>query len=228
MSYSLNKDGAKQANVKFGGNIDKNGDYTLKIERAVWVSGQAPKQSRGLSIHFIDADKNKAKIDLWFQKADGGRNDMSANMLDGIMTCLGLQNLTEKPMQIEEYDNKAGHDVTKDVVACPELAGKPLGVLIQIETDAYVKDGETKTIDKPTIYAVYQYKTNLTPSEILSGTTVANEVKKLNTLLEAAKPHFTKDYRNLMNGSNQQSGGYGAPAVNSPAAAADLDDDLPF
>ena len=41
MSYSLNKDGAKQANEKMSGYIDKNGNYLLKIELAEWISGQA-------------------------------------------------------------------------------------------------------------------------------------------------------------------------------------------
>ena len=106
--YALNKTGAMQANDKQSGYIDKNGDYVLKIESAEWIAGQAPKQSRGLRLTLIDAAKNKAKIDLWFQKGDGTRNDMSANMLDGIMTCTGLQNLTEQQGKVTEYTKECG------------------------------------------------------------------------------------------------------------------------
>lgn len=213
MSYSLNKDGAKQANEKMSGYIDKNGNYLLKIELAEWISGQAPKRSRGIRIHMIDANKAKASIDLWFQKADGTRNDMSANMLDGLMTCLGLQNLSESALNI------AG----KDMNTCPELMDRIIGALIQTEKHAYLKDGEVKEIDKPMFYAVYQYKTNLTPIEILEGKTSPVEIGKLTTMLENAKPRFTKEYKELMNGSHQSGGSYGGvPEV------LDLDSDLPF
>ena len=42
--YALNKEGAKQANDKQSGYIDKNGDYVLKIESAEWIKGQEPKK----------------------------------------------------------------------------------------------------------------------------------------------------------------------------------------
>lgn len=214
MSYSLNKDGAKQANEKLSGYIDKNGDYLLKINMAEWISGQAPKQSRGIRFHLIDTNKSKATIDLWFQKADGSRNDMSANMLDGLMTCVGLQNLTESNLILEW--------TTLNV--CPELQNKVFGALIQTEKHAYMKNGEIKEIDKPMFYAVYQYKTNLTPAEILSGQTSPSELGKLKLILDSSKPRFTKEYKELMDGGGN-TGGYSDV---QKVIGADLDDDLPF
>ena len=177
--YALNKEGAKQANDKQSGYIDKNGDYVLKIESAEWIAGQAPKQSRGLRLTLVDAAKNKAKIDLWFQKGDGTRNDMSANMLDGIMTCTGLQNLTEQQGKVTEYDKDVGGEAERNAVICPELTNKFIGALIQVETDAYMKDGTIKEIDKPLFFAVYQFKTLLTPNEILNGETAAKQIHNL-------------------------------------------------
>lgn len=215
MSYSLNKDGAKQANEKLSGYIDKNGDYLLKIELAEWIAGQAPKQSRGIRLHLVDANKAKASIDLWFQKGDGTRNDMSANMLDGLMTCLGLQNLTESSVSI------AGNNINM----CPELENKFIGALIQTEKHAYMKDGEVKEIDKAMFFAVYQHKTNLTPLEILNGNTSPVELPKLKEMLANAKPRFTKDHKQLMSGQGQSNGSYGS--YGAPQQD-DLDSDLPF
>ena len=214
MSYSLNKDGAKQANEKLSGYIDKNGDYLLKINMAEWISGQAPKQSRGVRFHLLDVNKSRATIDLWFQKADGSRNDMSANMLDGLMTCVGLQNLTESNLILE------GNTLS----VCPELQNKVFGALIQTEKHAYMKNGEVKEIDKPMFYAVYQYKTNLTPAEILNGQTSPSELGKLKSILDGLKPRFTKEYKELKNGGSNAGGYDGTPKVIN----ADLDDDLPF
>lgn len=217
MTYSLNKDGAKQANKKLSGYIDKNGDYLLKIELAEWIAGQATKQSRGIRLYLIDANKAKASIDLWFQKGDGTRNDMSANMLDGLMTCVSLQNLSEATKTIEG----------KIVNTCPELQGKVFGALIQTEKHAYMKDGERKEIDKPLFYAVYQYKTKLTPDEIMNSQTSAVEIVRLSESLSKAKPRFTKEYKEL--NASQQTTGYGSlSSGNQNHNAVDLDDDLPF
>ena len=218
--YALNKEGAKQANDKQSGYIDKNGDYVLKIESAEWIASQAPKQSRGLRLALIDASKNKAKIDLWFQKVDGTRNDMSANMLDGIMTCTGLQNLTEQQGKVTEYDKDVGGEAERNAVICPELTNKYFGALIQIETDAYMKDG---------FFGVYQFKTLLTPNEILNGETVAKQIHSLKEKLDSAKPRFTKQHKELMGGQSRGEGSFTAmPSGSYANSTPDLDDNLPF
>lgn len=227
--YALNKTGAMQANDKQSGYIDKNGDYVLKIESAEWIAGQAPKQSRGLRLALVDAAKNKAKIDLWFQKGDGTRNDMSANMLDGIMTCTGLQNLTEQQGKVTEYDKDVGGEAERNAVICPELTNKYFGALIQIETDAYMKDGSPKEIDKATFFGVYQFKTLLTPNEILNGETAAKQIHNLKEKLDSAKPRFTKQHKELMGGISRGEGSFTAiPSSYGNTKPADLDDDLPF
>lgn len=221
MSYQLNTEGAKQANAKQAGYINKNGEYLLKIERAFWVNGSDGKQSRGLTLDLIDAQKQKATISLWFQKADGNRNEQAANMLDGIMLALGLTNLSEKPESYEEYDRLAECNVVRNVSGCPELKGRGLNVLIQMETDAYQKNGETKTIDKATIFAVYQHKTNLTPLEIATNITVAKEFELLKEKLANAKPRFSKKYRELVGNGAQ-------PQQDNNQPSQELDDDLPW
>ena len=227
--YALNKTGAMQANDKQSGYIDKNGDYVLKIESAEWIAGQAPKQSRGLRLTLVDAAKNKAKIDLWFQKGDGTRNDMSANMLDGIMTCTGLQNLSEAQGRLTDYDRDAGAEVERNAVICPELTNKYFGALIQIETDAYMKDGSPKEIDKATFFGVYQFKTLLTPNEILNGETAAKQIHSLKEKLDSAKPRFTKQHKELMGGQSHGEGSFTAmPSGSYGSPAPDLDDNLPF
>ena len=226
--YALNKTGAMQANDKQSGYIDKNGDYVLKIESAEWITGKAPKQSRALKLVLIDASKNKAKIELWFQKGDGTRNDMSANMLDGIMTCTGLQNLTEQQGKVTEYDKDVGAEVERNAVICPELTNKYFGALIQIETDAYMKDGSPKEIDKATFFGVYQFKTLLTPNEILNGETAAKQIHNLKEKLDSAKPRFTKQHKELMGGQSRGAGSYTAVASGSYAPQDDDLDELPF
>ena len=226
--YALNKEGAKQANDKQSGYIDKNGDYVLKIESAEWLTGKAPKHSRALKLVLIDASKNKAKIELWFQKGDGTRNDMSANMLDGIMTCTGLQNLTEQQGKITEYDKDAGGEAERNAVICPELTNKYFGALIQIEADAYMKDGTVKEIDKPLFFAVYQYKTLLTPNEILNGETASKQIHDLKEKLDNAKPRFSKDHKELMSGNSRGEGSFTAMPSGSYANQDDDLDGLPF
>ena len=226
--YALNKTGAMQANDKQSGYIDKNGDYVLKIESAEWIKGKEPKQSRGLRLTLVDAAKNKANIDLWFQKGDGTRNDMSANMLDGIMTCTGLQNLTEQQGKVTEYDKDAGGEAERNAVVCQELTNKFIGALIQIKTDAYMKDGSPKEIDKATFFGVYQIKTLLTPNEILNGETAAKQIHNLKEKLDSAKPRFTKQHKELMGGQSRGEGSFTAMPSGSYAKQDDDLDGLPF
>ena len=226
--YALNKTGAMQANDKQSGYIDKNGDYVLKIESAEWIKGKEPKQSRAIKLVLIDASKNKAKIELWFKKGDGTRNDMSANMLDGIMTCTGLQNLTEVQGKVTEYDKEVGSEAERNAVICPELTNKFIGALIQVETDAYMKDGSPKEIDKATFFGVYQIKTLLTPNEILNGETAAKQIHNLKEKLDSAKPRFTKQHKELMSGNSRGAGSYTAVASGSYAPQEDDLDELPF
>lgn len=215
MSYSINTESAKKANNR-GGYIKTNGDYLLKVELAEWVKGKDPKQSRAIKLHLVDANSQKASIDIWFQKADGSRNETSASVLDGIMTCMKLTNLSESVVDV------GGAQVNM----CPELEGKFIGMLIQAETDAYIKDGMTETIDKPTIYGVYQYKTNLTPAEILNGATSSVELGQMKSRLESEKQRFTKEYRRLIgSGGGQSNGSYGGQ---QQSGAPQLDDELPW
>ena len=101
-----------------------------------------------------------------------------------------------------DYDRDAGAEVERNAVICPELTNKYFGALIQIETDAYMKDGSPKEIDKATFFGVYQFKTLLTPNEILNGETAAKQIHSLKEKLDSAKPRFTKQHKELMGGKS--------------------------
>lgn len=232
--YQLNVEGARKANLKTGGFIDKSGDYKCKIETAFWTnSNQQDSQSKFLVIDFVvEGTEQKQTIELCYQKKDGTRNDFQADKIDGIMAALKLRSLTNKPRQLTRYDRVQGHDVTKNFECCPELEGKTIGILFQKEQDAYQdrNSGQWKEVKKTNIYAVYQAETGLTPSEILDRVTQPKELESLKASLESNPLYYSNNWKNSpFNGNNggqqQQSGGYANAGKQAPL---EDDSDLPF
>lgn len=210
-SYNLNTQSAKKAE-QIGGRIDATGQYTGTFLRAEAV--QSSKGTDGIEFSFkAESGASADYLQLWTYNSSG-EELRGAQMLQAIMTCLRVKTLLAKTATVEKYDRDAGAKVPVQADVYPDLMGKPIGLLIQME-EYEAKDGSRKW--RPVIWGCYDAATGMTATEILDKALKAERLAELLPRL-ADKP---------MKGS--------APARREPAAAsmpagepAFADDDIPF
>lgn len=100
--------------------VNDSGAYGGKVLTAEWVAS-SQKQTKGIEFSFETDDGLKANyLTIWYQKA-GGEPLSGSKMLNAIMGCCKVSNLTSK---VVNYP-----DGTK--YFCPELEGKALGLILQ-------------------------------------------------------------------------------------------------
>lgn len=222
--YALNtkdlKDNVAKAYSKpMSKNINESGKYNVVIDCAIWTDFSGWK---GLELHLVDENENKARISLTYESNQGERF-FGADQLDAIMVCAKVKNLTSAPDSYVMWSRVEQSFTEQDVNAAPELKGKELTLLLQKQLDAYSGQNGVKESEGMRIYGVYQTGSELSASEILERVTIADDIKEAEANLEKAPLFITKRHKTLM-GANQQSGG--SYSTNKPADA--LDDDLPF
>lgn len=215
-----------EANNKASGfkNIDTSGKYLLKIDCAEWFTSNGG--AKGIRFHLTSENEQTARVELYYAKKDGSRNDFSANKLDALMVCCGVKQLTEAQDSVMKWDKESKSMIEVDVNSAPELKNKWFTGLIQIEKDAYDNGFEIKEIDKHNFYGIFQKGTDLSAYEIMSKITQAVEINECLTGLEGFMIKYTENHKQMIGGKNAapKSNGYGSQQNNKP----DEDDDLPF
>lgn len=212
-----------EANNKSSGfkSITESGKYLLQIDVAEWFTSNGG--AKGIRFHITSENEQTARIELYYAKKDGSRNDFSANKLDAIMVCCGVKQLTEAKDSVMKWDKESKSMIEVDVNSAPELKGKWLIGLIQIEKDAYDNGFEIKEIDKHNLYGVFQKQTDLSAYEIMTKVTVPSEINEVMDSLDGFKVKYTDNHKRLIGGqqgsNQQQSGSY---------KSADDEDGLPF
>lgn len=208
-SFNLDVDSAKKADIE-GGRINRTDKYVGIITRAEFVISS--KGTQGIEITFETADKQDATCTFWTFKADNtpifGRDKINA-----IMACTGTRTLTPTDKQLEKYSYDAGGKVMQLCTVAPELEGKAVGFLIQMEE--YLNgNGELKT--RPNFVSAFNPANGLMAKEIL-------ERKTTPEALEKAYARLMKNGDKKLPVQQQSTAGYGAPAPSY-----DDSDSLPF
>ena len=212
-AFNLDTESAKKADSE-GGRISQTGKYVGKIVRAEFV--QSKGGTYGIEMLFATEDKLEATSTFWTFKADGtpifGRDKVNA-----LMACASVKTLTPTETTIEKYNFEAGGKILQPATVAPELEGKPIGLLIQME-EYLNNNGEVKT--RANIVSAFNPTNNLMAKEILERKTTPEALEKAYARL------MKNGDKKLQGQAPSQGGGYGA----APAAtkAVDLDDDLPF
>lgn len=224
---NLNADQAKKADQE-GGRINRTDKYVGTIERLEFIV--AKKGTQGVDVFFMSGGKEDARLTLWTNKADG-TPIFGLDKLHALMTVAQVRTLTPTDTQIEKYDRGVGAKILQPVTVAPEMAGKRVGLLIQMEEYRNDEGGISK---KATYVSAFQADTGLMAKEILERKTKPEQLDK-------AYARLIKNGDKLLQGNTNvtvnnsygaapqgQLQGYGSKPTGAGGAISDLDDDLPF
>lgn len=182
--YKLNTELASKADV-VGAYINETGKYTGTFIRAEkLISSKA--RTDGIGFTFKADDGREARFDIWTQK-EGGEPLMGLNMVNAIMACLMVRQVTVTQLEVKKWHD--GAEVVIPAPCFPELMNKRIGLLLRAEEYAKMKDGfETGEFGwRMGPFAVFQADTELMASEILKKKTQPEQLAKITPLL-ADKP----------------------------------------
>lgn len=209
-SYALNAETAKKGDG--GGRITQTGQYVGKFTRAEAV--KSLKGTEGVEFSFEADDGATADfLTLWTHNAQG-KEIFGSGFLHAIMTCMKIKALTPKSETIQKWNTDIGAKAPVDAIVYPELVGKPIGLLLQMEQ--YLKqNGEVG--EKMGIAGSYEPVGGFTASEILIQAKTAEKLVKKAAGLRDKLIDTSKTRR--------------VPGGESPAVGGimdDLDSDIPF
>ncbi|PHV12076.1 hypothetical protein [Chitinimonas sp. BJB300] len=215
-SYEIDVQAAKKADEK-SARISTTGHYIGTFKHAI-ARTSTNKGTEGVELHFETADKQEAKFTLWTFKGTG--EPLSGfNTLQAILTCLQIRGINAAPTRVELYDRNTGGKSMQNVHQYTDLIGKPIGLLLQLAPEEYVKHGTVAIANKMEIFGVYQANSNLVASEILNK---SGKPEKLPKMIAALKDRQLKKLPAQVNvaGNDYES-------VNS-GNFSDFEDDIPF
>ncbi|PHV09545.1 hypothetical protein [Chitinimonas sp. BJB300] len=215
-SYELDTTAAKKADEK-SARINTTGVYIGSFKHA--IARKSPvKGTEGVELHFETTDKQEARLTLWTFKGNG--EPLSGfNILQAILTCLQIRGIKASSTRIELYDPASGGKTFQDVNQYLDLVGKPIGLLLQLAPEEYMKQGVLAVANKLDIYGVFQSSSNLVASEILGRVVQGEKLDKMKAALK------DRPLKKLTAQPQSNSAGYGAPPSNG---FDDFEDDIPF
>lgn len=189
--YDLNPNEARKADTQ-GNQIKELGKYLGVITQAEDIT--ATTGTKGLNISFTSDAGQKTKVSIYTMKADGSKLGGFA-MINALMTCMQLRNITPKQGTVTVYDYDQKKEVQKQGSIFPDLC-KPIGLLLGTE-DFLKKDGGIST--RMVLRGVFQASTELTASEILDRKTVPEALPKMvaalrHNPLREAKPMASRTH----------------------------------
>ncbi|MGQ5522954.1 hypothetical protein ACUHMQ_06790 [Chitinimonas sp. PSY-7] len=215
-SYEIDVQAARKADEK-SSRISSTGNYIGTFKHAIARTSQI-KGTEGVELHFETADKQEARFTLWTFKGTG--EPLSGfNTLQAILTCLQIRNINAVPSRAELYDRNTGGKSMQNVHQYTDLIGKPIGLLLQLAPEEYVKQGTVAIANKIEIFGVYQANTSLVASEILSKSSKPDKLAKMIAALK------DRPLRKLPAQVNVAANDY--ESVNS-GNFSDFEDDIPF
>ena len=180
--YKLDPTEARKADSA-GGMIAEIGKYVGVFTQAVDIT--AKTGTKGVSFTFKSNDGQKANLSLYTVKSDGSKI-MGYQALMAILTCLQLRNINTAEGMQTVWDKESKKEVQEPATLFPDLANKPIGLLL--ETEEYAKnDGSIGK--KMVLKGVFQAGTELTASEILDKKT---KPEQLTRMVQALRHHPLK------------------------------------
>ena len=126
--YSIDKQAAIEAD-NHGGFLAETGKYKGHFLRAEKLVSKN-KGTHGIGFTFEDESKRTTRFDIWTRNASGG-NLMGYNMLQAMMTVMGLHNITPVEGVVDRYDFDAKKTVKASAEIFQELMGKPIGMVLR-------------------------------------------------------------------------------------------------
>jgi hypothetical protein len=160
--FNLDPNAARAADNK-SAFIDEAGKYIGTFTRAEYMEKQSTG-STGIGLTFKSREGAEAQFYVNLSYQHGTRNKGGYEMVNAIMACLQLRNVgNPKPVTVEKWNTDTKQREQVSVQGFPELMGKPIGLLIQME----IEKNSEKGLPRPTIYAPFSAESEKTASEIL-------------------------------------------------------------
>jgi len=211
MNYSLDTKLAREGSGNTGGRIQETGPYKGVIE---WAREQVNANGTHLiEIKFLSVDNQYANITIYTQNASGEQlHGMS--QIHALMSCLKVRSMNAIPGEVEAYDFDLGQVTKQQSMVLPELANKPIGMLLQKEFYTNSK-GEQK--DQMNLYAPFTSDTEQVSKEVLDN---KGESEMLVKLVESVKDKYRNNVKPINSAPSYQS--------QEPAPAINEFDDIPF
>lgn len=202
--FQFNPEKALQAGAS--SYIQTSGAYKGKITKAKWVSAKF-SNAQSLELSFESEEGQIANfINIWYKKADGTESPYGEAHIHALMGLLKLQNLSQAPKGEE--------------TVCPELQGKPIGLILQKVLSTKDNGEDTYKFDLVLFFGAnsgktYQEAVNQEPAQRvtqIAATLKDKDERKRNT--PTSPPPSPP---------RQQSGN-----VEPAQPLDDIDDDIPF
>jgi hypothetical protein len=211
-NYTIDANAARAAD-QINSRISETGKYVGVLTRAEEVKSK--KGTIGVEFSFKADDGQTADyLTTWTRNTDG-KVLYGFKQLMAVMACCKVRNITATPGQVEKYDRDAGAVAKMPATIYPELTGKRIGLLLQVEEYAR-NDGSIG--EKMAIAGAFEADTEFTPSEIMDKATKPEKLARMVSAL--------KDRRLSSSTSAAPAGNYSAPAQ-SGGFAPDMED-CPF
>ena len=205
--YTLDTTEARKAD-NMGGMITDIGKYIGTFTQAVDLT--AKTGTKGIAFTFKTKDGQKANLSIYTKKHDGEKI-MGYQALMAIMTCLKLRSIEQAQGKALKYDQDKKKEIEIETTVFPDLANKPIGVLL--ETEEYLKK-DNSIGKKMVLKGVFQAETELTASEILDKKT---EPKQLVRMVASLRNRTLKPDSKVSHSTSAPANGFD-----------DMDDDIPF
>lgn len=216
--FNLDPNAARAADNK-SAFIDEAGKYIGTFTRAEYMEKQQTG-STGIGLTFKSREGAEAQFYVNLSYQHGQRNKGGHELVNAIMACLQLRHVgNPQPVSVEKWNADAKQREQVSVQGFPELMGKPIGLLIQME----IEKNSEKGLPRPTIYAPFSAESEKTASEILDPN--CRTPAKLEKMVQAVAAKPIRDNRPA--GARSAAGGDDYAAYASQPADA-YDESIPF
>lgn len=215
--YTLDKQAAMNADAT-GKWLTETGKYVGRILCAEDIL--ASTGTRGIALTLQAQDGRETRQFIYTEKENGERLS-GFDLVMALMTCLKLRDIKPVAGQVKRWDKEAKQEYTEQGKVFPELAGKPIGFLLQ-KTEEASRKNPNETAWTAKLVGVFDAATELMASEILSGKK-APEALAMRVAQLADRPMKKRQASaaSTRNAYQDASGG-------GTRGFEDMDDDIPF
>lgn len=131
--------------------------------------------TEGIHFEFVSPGGGAAGFDVYTRKADGTPT-FGMNQIQAMMTILELRGLRAVAGKFEAYDADAGKRIEQEGEVFPDLAGKPIGLVLQREN--YTKNNGQEGY-RMNLFGIFHATSRLTASEIKERKVQPEKLEKM-------------------------------------------------
>lgn len=202
MKYALNPQEARATEAS--PRITETGAYTGTFTKALAVT--AKSGAVGIEFEFRDSatDATADFLTVYTHKSDGSAIRRGNGIINALMTCLKLREITDSVGSVELWDDTQKKKVAQQAAIYPDLMNRPIGVLLQAE-EYFTSSGEPR--QRMTLAGFYEASTRLMATEILDKKATPQQLDKF----IAGMPAVRKAKQQPQQTGYQQAGQPNAP-----------------